>query len=171
MEKRNNTVKERGNGERAGKEGGEKTKSSWNGDQTTALIYLYIRHVGGRGRVHFDYRMTYHGPGSLLRQSNATDSSDRTASASDHEDVVVQPQRIACMEISTLFRLQFHVASSVGIIIFLDAESYLFDVNRLVLHGRTELKRHRARPGREFRKSLLSRYYYHASSWKPFERK
>lgn len=35
------------------------TKSGWNGDQTTALIYLYIRHVGGRGRVHFDYRMTY----------------------------------------------------------------------------------------------------------------
>lgn len=34
------------------------------------------------------------------------------------------PPTDSCMEISTLFRLQFHVASSVGVTIFVDVESY-----------------------------------------------
>lgn len=65
----------------------EETKSGWNDDQTTALIYLYVRYVAGMRSSPLWLPDDVLGLGSLLRQSNATDSSDRTECAPEHEDV------------------------------------------------------------------------------------
>lgn len=140
-------------GERGGKEGGrnEERLKRWPNHCFDILIYPSRRRTRSSPLWLPDDVLIL---GSLLRQSNATDSSERTGGESEHEDVV-PPSTNFCMEISTLFRLQFHVASSVGIIIFVGVASFV--VNRPVLHLRTELKRHQARRWVGFSKSLLPR--------------
>lgn len=144
-----------GSGRKSRKRRREERRGGWNGDQTTALIYLYIRHVGGRGRVHFDYRMTY---SDWLRFCGSRMLPIRRTVPREHPSMKMS---------STPYGLphaDFYVIStSISPRLLCRYNNFppraiiSFDVNRLVLHLWAEFKRHQRYSAPNFTKSSSPR--------------